>query len=112
VVPICQVIALRPARGSRRSAGHQYQRRPAPGLQRDRQTDRHRDPSVALVTLMIPFWIIAALIKMSSRGEVFPRMGDGKPFMIYKFRRWMTTPKRPPCGIRGGRRSADAAPLN
>jgi Undecaprenyl-phosphate glucose phosphotransferase len=46
--------------------------------------------SGALVTLMIPFWIIAALIKLSSRGDVFyrqERMGlDGKPFMIYKFR--------------------------
>jgi Undecaprenyl-phosphate glucose phosphotransferase len=46
--------------------------------------------SVALLGLMIPFWIIAALIKLSSRGEVFyrqERMGlDGKPFMIYKFR--------------------------
>jgi Undecaprenyl-phosphate glucose phosphotransferase len=46
--------------------------------------------SLALVTLLIPFWIIAALIKMSSRGDVFyrqERMGlDGKPFMIYKFR--------------------------
>jgi len=46
--------------------------------------------SVALLALMIPFWIIAALVKLSSRGDVFyrqERMGlDGKPFMIYKFR--------------------------
>ena len=46
--------------------------------------------SVALFVLMIPFWIIAALVKLSSRGDVFyrqERMGlDGKPFMIYKFR--------------------------
>ena len=46
--------------------------------------------SVALLALLIPLWLIAALIKMSSRGDVFyrqERMGlDGKPFMIYKFR--------------------------
>jgi Undecaprenyl-phosphate glucose phosphotransferase len=46
--------------------------------------------SAALLGLMIPFWMIAALIKLSSRGDVFyrqERMGlDGKPFMIYKFR--------------------------
>ena len=46
--------------------------------------------SVALVGLAIPFWVVAALIKISSRGEVFyqqERMGlDGKPFMIFKFR--------------------------
>jgi Undecaprenyl-phosphate glucose phosphotransferase len=45
---------------------------------------------VALVLLAIPFCIIAALIKLTSRGPVFyrqERMGlDGKPFMIYKFR--------------------------
>jgi exopolysaccharide biosynthesis polyprenyl glycosylphosphotransferase len=46
--------------------------------------------SAALLGLMIPFWIIAALVKLSSRGDIFyrqERMGlDGKPFMIYKFR--------------------------
>ncbi|MBZ5559419.1 MAG: undecaprenyl-phosphate glucose phosphotransferase [Acidobacteriia bacterium] len=44
----------------------------------------------ALVVLAIPFWFIALLVKLTSRGEVFyrqERMGlDGKPFMIYKFR--------------------------
>jgi Undecaprenyl-phosphate glucose phosphotransferase len=44
----------------------------------------------ALVILAVPFWIVAALVKLSSRGDVFyrqERMGlDGKPFMIYKFR--------------------------
>jgi Undecaprenyl-phosphate glucose phosphotransferase len=44
----------------------------------------------ALLVLVIPFWIIAALVKLTSRGNVFyrqERMGlDGKPFMIYKFR--------------------------
>ncbi|HJZ76307.1 MAG TPA: undecaprenyl-phosphate glucose phosphotransferase [Vicinamibacterales bacterium] len=46
--------------------------------------------SAALIVLAIPFWIIAALVKLTSRGRVFyrqERMGlDGKPFMIYKFR--------------------------
>ena len=46
--------------------------------------------SAALLALAIPFWLIAALIKLTSRGPVFykqERMGlDGKPFMIYKFR--------------------------
>ena len=46
--------------------------------------------TVALIVLAIPLGIIAALIKLSSRGDVFyrqERMGlDGKPFMIYKFR--------------------------
>ncbi len=46
--------------------------------------------SAALVGLALPLGVIAALIRMSSRGEVFyrqERMGlDGKPFMIYKFR--------------------------
>jgi exopolysaccharide biosynthesis polyprenyl glycosylphosphotransferase len=46
--------------------------------------------SAALLGLMLPFWIIAALVKLSSRGDIFyrqERMGlDGKPFMIYKFR--------------------------
>jgi len=44
----------------------------------------------ALIVLAIPFWIIATLVKLTSRGNVFyrqERMGlDGKPFMIYKFR--------------------------
>jgi len=44
----------------------------------------------ALLVLAIPFWIIAALVKLTSKGNVFyrqERMGlDGKPFMIYKFR--------------------------
>ncbi len=44
----------------------------------------------ALVILAAPFWIVAALVKLSSRGDVFyrqERMGlDGKPFMIFKFR--------------------------
>jgi len=46
--------------------------------------------SAALVVLALPFWLIAALVKLTSRGDVFyrqERMGlDGKPFMIYKFR--------------------------
>jgi Undecaprenyl-phosphate glucose phosphotransferase len=46
--------------------------------------------SAMLLVLAIPLGLIAALIKLSSRGEVFyrqERMGlDGKPFMIYKFR--------------------------
>ena len=50
--------------------------------------------SVALLLLSIPLGLIAALIKMSSRGDVFyrqERMGlDGKPFMIYKFRSMYT----------------------
>jgi Undecaprenyl-phosphate glucose phosphotransferase len=45
---------------------------------------------VALIVLALPFWLIAALVKLTSRGDVFyrqERMGlDGKPFMIYKFR--------------------------
>jgi Undecaprenyl-phosphate glucose phosphotransferase len=45
---------------------------------------------VALIILALPFWLIAALVKLTSRGDVFyrqERMGlDGKPFMIYKFR--------------------------
>ena len=45
---------------------------------------------VALVALTIPFAVIAALIKLTSRGPVFyrqVRMGlDGSPFLIYKFR--------------------------
>src|SRR5437899_302053 len=44
----------------------------------------------ALLVLAIPFWIIAALVKLTSKGNIFyrqERMGlDGKPFMIYKFR--------------------------
>jgi Undecaprenyl-phosphate glucose phosphotransferase len=50
--------------------------------------------SAALLLLAIPFWAIAALVKISSRGDVFyqqERMGlDGKPFMIYKFRSMYT----------------------
>jgi Undecaprenyl-phosphate glucose phosphotransferase len=50
--------------------------------------------SAALLLLAIPFWVIAALVKVSSRGDVFyqqERMGlDGKPFMIYKFRSMYT----------------------
>jgi Undecaprenyl-phosphate glucose phosphotransferase len=46
--------------------------------------------AAALLVLAIPFWIIAALVKVTSKGNVFyrqERMGlDGKPFMIYKFR--------------------------
>jgi Undecaprenyl-phosphate glucose phosphotransferase len=46
--------------------------------------------SAALVVLAIPFWVIAALVRLTSHGDVFyrqERMGlDGKPFMIYKFR--------------------------
>jgi Undecaprenyl-phosphate glucose phosphotransferase len=44
----------------------------------------------ALVVLAIPFALISALVKLTSRGPVFytqERMGlDGKPFMIHKFR--------------------------
>jgi Undecaprenyl-phosphate glucose phosphotransferase len=44
----------------------------------------------ALVAIALPFWLIAALVKLTSRGDVFyrqERMGlDGRPFMIYKFR--------------------------
>ena len=40
--------------------------------------------------LALPFWLVAVLVKLTSRGDVFyrqERMGlDGKPFMIYKFR--------------------------
>ena len=46
--------------------------------------------TVALVVLALPFLVIAALVKLTSKGRVFyrqERMGlDGKPFMIYKFR--------------------------
>src|SRR5437764_13209434 len=46
--------------------------------------------AVALVALAIPFWFIAVLVKLTSKGDVFyrqERMGlDGKSFMIYKFR--------------------------
>jgi Undecaprenyl-phosphate glucose phosphotransferase len=46
--------------------------------------------AAALIVLALPFWLIAALVKLTSRGDVFyrqERMGlDGKPFMIYKFR--------------------------
>jgi exopolysaccharide biosynthesis polyprenyl glycosylphosphotransferase len=44
--------------------------------------------------LALPFWLIATLVKLTSRGDVFykqERMGlDGKPFMIYKFRSMYT----------------------
>src|SRR5438874_2646016 len=50
--------------------------------------------AAALVVLALPFWLIAALVKLTSRGNVFyrqERMGlDGKPFMIYKFRSMYT----------------------
>lgn len=46
--------------------------------------------ALALLFLTIPFLIIAALIKFSSKGPVFfrdTRIGkDGKPFKFYKFR--------------------------
>jgi len=46
--------------------------------------------AVALVIAAIPLALIAALVKLTSRGPVFytqERMGlDGKPFMIHKFR--------------------------
>jgi Undecaprenyl-phosphate glucose phosphotransferase len=46
--------------------------------------------AVALAVLTMPFAVIAALIRLTSRGPVFYRqlrMGlDGTPFMIYKFR--------------------------
>jgi Undecaprenyl-phosphate glucose phosphotransferase len=46
--------------------------------------------SAALLVLSLPFCLIAALVKITSRGPVFyrqERMGlDGKPFMIHKFR--------------------------
>ncbi len=44
----------------------------------------------ALVVLAIPLALVAALVKLTSRGPVFyrqERMGlDGRPFMIHKFR--------------------------
>ena len=46
--------------------------------------------AVALVAVTIPLALIAAVVKLTSRGPVFymqERMGlDGKPFMIHKFR--------------------------
>jgi Undecaprenyl-phosphate glucose phosphotransferase len=46
--------------------------------------------AAALALLVIPLAVIAALVKLSSRGPVFyrqERMGlDGRPFMIHKFR--------------------------
>jgi Undecaprenyl-phosphate glucose phosphotransferase len=46
--------------------------------------------SAALITLAIPFGIIAVLVKMTSKGPILfhqERMGlDGKPFTIVKFR--------------------------
>jgi len=50
--------------------------------------------AAALIVLALPFWLIATLVKLTSRGDVFykqERMGlDGKPFMIYKFRSMYT----------------------
>jgi len=46
--------------------------------------------AAAMLVLLIPFGIIAALIKLTSRGPIFyaqERMGlDGKAFTVYKFR--------------------------
>jgi Undecaprenyl-phosphate glucose phosphotransferase len=46
--------------------------------------------AAALAVLVIPLAVIAALVKLTSRGPVFyrqERMGlDGRPFMIHKFR--------------------------
>jgi Undecaprenyl-phosphate glucose phosphotransferase len=46
--------------------------------------------AAALAVVALPFCLIAALIRLTSKGDVFyrqERMGlDGKPFMIYKFR--------------------------
>jgi Undecaprenyl-phosphate glucose phosphotransferase len=46
--------------------------------------------SAALVVMLVPFAVIAALVKLTSRGPVFyrqERMGlDGHRFLIYKFR--------------------------
>ncbi len=46
--------------------------------------------TAALLVLLLPFSLIALLIRLTSRGPVFyrqERMGlDGKPFLIYKFR--------------------------
>jgi exopolysaccharide biosynthesis polyprenyl glycosylphosphotransferase len=46
--------------------------------------------ATSLIALTIPFAAVAALIKLTSHGDVFyrqERMGlDGRPFMIYKFR--------------------------
>ncbi|HEY2149611.1 MAG TPA: undecaprenyl-phosphate glucose phosphotransferase [Vicinamibacterales bacterium] len=46
--------------------------------------------AMSLIVLTIPLAAVAALIKLTSRGDVFyrqERMGlDGRPFMIYKFR--------------------------
>jgi Undecaprenyl-phosphate glucose phosphotransferase len=46
--------------------------------------------SAALAVLVIPLAVVAALVKLTSRGPVFyrqERMGlDGRPFMIHKFR--------------------------
>ena len=45
---------------------------------------------LAMIVLAIPFAIIAAIVKWTSRGPVFyqqERMGlDGRPFKVYKFR--------------------------
>jgi Undecaprenyl-phosphate glucose phosphotransferase len=46
--------------------------------------------AAAMLVLLLPFGLIAAIIKLSSRGPVFyrqERMGlDGKAFTVYKFR--------------------------
>jgi len=46
--------------------------------------------SAALVVMLVPFAVIAVLVKLTSRGPVFyrqERMGlDGRRFLIYKFR--------------------------
>ena len=45
---------------------------------------------LAMIVLAVPFAIIAAIVKWTSRGPVFyqqERMGlDGRPFTVYKFR--------------------------
>ena len=49
---------------------------------------------VALVVLAIPMFIVAGLVKATSKGPVFykqERLGkNGKPFMLYKFRSMRT----------------------
>ena len=54
--------------------------------------------SLALAVLAIPLGLVAALVKLSSRGPVFykqERMGlDGKPFTIVKFRSMLNDAER------------------
>ena len=73
--------AARAARGSRRRPGHQHQRRPAAGLQRDRQAraSTSRSPAAALVVLAHPARRSSrALVKLTSRGAgVLPPGADG-----------------------------------